>query len=192
MAQYHRNIVAVLAVAVLAAMVAFAVDQKITELTEETSPATTDLLYIVIDPATSPVSRKAQIDTILAVPHGVGALDIGVDGGGSALVAGWYWPTPAVAPANMYLVGPWQLTAGDTAAVESGTANIQLYRATYAAWPTGASTLCLDVTLPASSVATGLLSAAGETVVSSGDRYFVRVVSATVKGLALHIPAIRR
>ena len=121
-----------------------------------------------------------------------GAIEFGVDGGGSAVAAGWYWATPSAAIYNGYMDGDWQMTAGDTATPESGTANVQVYRTTFAAWPTGESTLCMDYTMTASSVATGTIAASGETVITSGDRYLLRVVSATQKGLHLLVPTVRR
>lgn len=43
------------------------VDQKLTELTEDASPAVTDITYGVKDPGGSPLSRKLQWDNILAL-----------------------------------------------------------------------------------------------------------------------------
>lgn len=40
-------------------------DQKVTELVEETSPATSDLLYLVDDPGVSPVSKKATVANVV-------------------------------------------------------------------------------------------------------------------------------
>jgi hypothetical protein len=42
--------------------------EDVTELTEETSPDGSDLLYIVIDPATTPANRKITLDNLLS-PH---------------------------------------------------------------------------------------------------------------------------
>lgn len=39
-------------------------DEKLTDLTEETSPAATDLVYVVTDPGGSPVNKKCQIGNL--------------------------------------------------------------------------------------------------------------------------------
>lgn len=39
-------------------------DQKLTELDEETSPAGTDMLYVVTDPDGSPTSKKVKIENL--------------------------------------------------------------------------------------------------------------------------------
>jgi hypothetical protein len=50
----------------LATAPVFAADSAVTGLTETTTPATTDLLYVVIDPAGSPLSRKSTIGNVHA------------------------------------------------------------------------------------------------------------------------------
>ncbi len=114
-----------------------------------------------------------------------------IDGGGSAVAAGWYWSGPCVATADGYLSN-WTMRAGDSSTPESGTASLEIYRATDAQWPAGESVLCLSATMTASSIATGTMSATGETVVTSGTSYFVRVVSATQKALHMNMPTTRR
>jgi len=47
-------------------------DQKVTALTEETSPALADILYIVDDPGGTPTSKKFTIQNLLDVVHFAG------------------------------------------------------------------------------------------------------------------------
>lgn len=47
-------------------------DQKVTELVEELSPALTDLLYMVDDPAGVPISKKVTVANFLDVQNFVG------------------------------------------------------------------------------------------------------------------------
>jgi len=47
-------------------------DTKLTGLTENTSPATTDLVYVVADPGSTPVSRKVQIANLAATIRSLG------------------------------------------------------------------------------------------------------------------------
>jgi hypothetical protein len=46
---------------------AFGADSTVTDLTENTTPAATDILYCVIDPGGTPLSRKCTIDNVLNV-----------------------------------------------------------------------------------------------------------------------------
>ena len=40
-------------------------DQKLRELTEATSPVSTDLVYAVVDPSGTPLDRKIEVGTLL-------------------------------------------------------------------------------------------------------------------------------
>ena len=40
-------------------------DQKLRELTETTTPVSTDLAYLVVDPGGTPLDRKVEIGTLL-------------------------------------------------------------------------------------------------------------------------------
>ena len=55
-------------------------DQKVSALTAEASPASTDLLYVVTDPAGTPTSKKATIEAVVAAAAG---------GSGWLLVDSW-------------------------------------------------------------------------------------------------------
>lgn len=46
-------------------------DQKVTELVEELSPATSDLLYLVDDPGGAPVSKKATVVNVVSAGVGI-------------------------------------------------------------------------------------------------------------------------
>lgn len=54
-------------------------DQKITELTEDTAPALTDLLANVEDPGGTPVTKKVTIANVLALAYPVGSIYISVN-----------------------------------------------------------------------------------------------------------------
>lgn len=54
-----------LALVLLAVPASSQLNQKLTELTETTGPATSDLLYVVVDPSGTPLSRKATIDNVV-------------------------------------------------------------------------------------------------------------------------------
>lgn len=51
-------------------------DQNVTQLTEITSPALTDLLYVGADPAGTPADRKATIASVLKLIYPVGSVYI--------------------------------------------------------------------------------------------------------------------
>lgn len=62
-------------------------DQKLTELDEETSPAGTDLVYVVTDPDGTPVSKKVKIENLPGAGGGGGGDRIEtVDGDSKAAV----------------------------------------------------------------------------------------------------------
>lgn len=41
-------------------------DEKLTELDEATEATTDDILYIVVDPGTTPTSKKIKVENLLA------------------------------------------------------------------------------------------------------------------------------
>ena len=47
-------------------------DKKISELTEDTSPESTDMLELLVDPAGTPDNKSAQLATILGASAGAG------------------------------------------------------------------------------------------------------------------------
>jgi len=49
-------------------------DQKLTALTENTTPALTDIVYMVDDPGGSPISKKITVANILSLLHPVGSI----------------------------------------------------------------------------------------------------------------------
>lgn len=53
-------------------------DQKITQLTENNSPALTDILPMVDDPAGTPVTQKVTISSLLGLIYPVGSVYISV------------------------------------------------------------------------------------------------------------------
>uniref|UniRef100_A0A6M3KNK0 Putative tail fiber protein n=1 Tax=viral metagenome TaxID=1070528 RepID=A0A6M3KNK0_9ZZZZ len=64
----------------------FADNVKITDLVEETTPVTTDIMLMVDDPGGSPVSKKVQIGNLWKVPIGA-ATGTSLDLGGTTLFA---------------------------------------------------------------------------------------------------------
>lgn len=54
-------------------------DQKITQLTEDSAPALTDLLANVEDPGGTPVTKKVTIANVLALAYPVGSIYISVN-----------------------------------------------------------------------------------------------------------------
>ena len=61
MGRINNNMTIVLVLVLLVPVIAFGADQKVTALTENTSVAGTDILYIVDDPSGTPASQKITV-----------------------------------------------------------------------------------------------------------------------------------
>lgn len=67
-------------------------DQKITQLTENTTPLVTDILPMVDDPAGTPATQKVTIANVLSLAYPVGSI---------------YISTGSTSPATLFGVGTW-------------------------------------------------------------------------------------
>lgn len=112
-------------------------DQKLTELDEETSPAGTDLVYIVSDPDGTPTSKKVKIENLPGAGGDGDRIEM-VDGDAKAAVftevtgigdarsvaeatneesAGWRYVSAALVATGSGVIWELYLEAGSSAAV---------------------------------------------------------------------------
>ena len=107
---------------------------KITAYNEITTPASTDILYLVSDPGGSPVGKKLQIANlgqVLAVPVAISAV---FDGSDAALTTGTV--------VHVYVPYSGTITAATMIADQTGSLVIDVWKDTYANYPpTAADTI---------------------------------------------------
>ena len=130
---------------------------KLTALPADTSLASTDILYVVIDPLTTPVSKQATIATVVSAAGAIAVTTVTASGlltGGNISTAGTIGAASVTASGNMTATGG-TLTLG-TIVVARGTNFPAL-----GTWNVGD---ILFNSLPAAGTVTGWICTVGGTV----------------------------
>jgi hypothetical protein len=110
-------------------------DQKISELTADTSPTADDLIVTVNDPGGTPTNKKVTLGNLRSfVLSAARAITFAIDGGGSPLTTG--------IKADVYVPYACTITAVTMLADQSGSCVVDIWKDTYANYPpTGADSI---------------------------------------------------
>ena len=149
---------------------------KLTAKTENTSPAATDVIYIVDDPGGSPASQKLTLGTLATYVNNLYTLpstqydfciNWAFDSGGTTALTSKILPGIKVPRAGT--IQTWEINSGTI----NGNGTFDVYKSTYANLPTAAAdTIIGTATKPSiagTSMAIGTPTTWGTVTFSAGD-----------------------
>lgn len=140
-------------------------NQKITELTEDVAPQTTDLIVTVDDPAGSPVNKKVQLGNLPGLLSGTyTTANFIIDGGGAVISTG-IW-------GDIVIDFACTIVGATLLADQSGSIVIDIWKDTYANFPptdADSITAAAPPTLAAATKSQDTTLTGWTTTISAGD-----------------------